>query len=133
MNRLLAYLNYLFIGDTRFLEKKGGGCERLRVPVIMICARCCSKIRRVFGSIMSSLREAFISRLRAGVMEQASGSFMTGIRAFAVHLPLTSLLWPSAALRFFVYFQVNTGVSYLLDYVEDTYDDGGPLCPRFNP
>ena len=25
-------------------------------------------------------------------------------------------------------FQVNTGVSYFLDYVENVYDDGGPLC-----
>ena len=38
----------------------------------------------------------------------------------------------TAALRFFVYLQVNTGVSYLLDYVEDIYDDGGPRCPCFN-
>ena len=65
-------------------------------------------------------------------MEQASGSFMTGIRAFSANLPLTSLLWPCTALRFFVYFQVNTAVSYLLGYVEDIYDDG-PLCPCFNP
>ena len=28
-----------------------------------------------------------------------------------------------------IVFQVNTGVSYFLDYVEDIYDDGGPLCP----
>ena len=52
---------------------------------------------------------------------QASGSFMTGMRAFSAHLlPLISLLWPSTAvLRFFVYFLVNTRVSYLLDDVED--------------
>ena len=61
-------------------------------------------------------------------MEQASGSIMTGIRASSAHLPLT-LLWSSPALRFFVYFQVNTGVPYFLDYVEDRckidiYDDG---------
>ena len=62
-------------------------------------------------------------------MEQASGSYMTGIRAFSAHLPLT-LLCPSTALRFFVYFQVNTGVPYFLYYhVEDTYDDGGSFCP----
>ena len=66
-------------------------------------------------------------------MEQASGSFMTGICAFSVHLPLTCLLWPSTALRFYIYFQVNTGVSYLLDYVEDICDNGGFLCPCFNP
>ena len=65
-------------------------------------------------------------------MEQASGSIMTGLRAFSVHPPLTSFVWPSTVLRFFVYFQVNTGLSYLLDYVEDIYDDG-PLCPYFNP
>ena len=45
------------------------------------------------------------------------------------HLPLTSLLWLSTAFRLLVHFQVNTGVSYLLDYVQDIYDDGGPLCP----
>ena len=58
-------------------------------------------------------------------MEQASRSFMTGIRAFSA-----SSAWSSIALAF----QVNTVVSYLLDYVEDIYDDdGGPLCPCFNP
>ena len=62
-------------------------------------------------------------------MEQASGSIMRGIiRAFSANLPLTSLLRPSTAFRLFVYFQVNTGVSDYLDYVEDIYD-GGPLCP----
>ena len=55
-------------------------------------------------------------------------AFMTGMRAFSAHLPLISLLWSSTALRFFVYFHVNTRVSYLLYYVEDIYD-GGPLCP----
>ena len=56
----------------------------------------CSKRRRVFGFIrMSSLREVFVSWLRAGAMEQAIGSIMTGIRAFSAHLPLTSLLWSS--------------------------------------
>ena len=62
-------------------------------------------------------------------MEQASGGFMTGTDgAFFVHLPL---LWPSTALlRPFFYFQVNAGVSCLLDYYveNDVYDDdGGPL------
>ena len=63
-------------------------------------------------------------------MEQASGSIMTGIRVFSAHLPLTSLLllWPSTAFQLFVYFQVNTGVSYFLDYVKDLYDVG-LLCP----
>ena len=65
-------------------------------------------------------------------MEQASGSILTGIRAFSVHVPLTSFVWPSTTLRFFVYFQVNTGVLYLLDCVEDIYDDGH-LYPYFNP
>ena len=64
-------------------------------------------------------------------MEQASGSMMTGIRAaFSAHLPLTPLLllWPSIiAFRLFVYFQVDTAVSYFLDYVGDIYDDGGHL------
>ena len=47
---------------------------------------------------MSSLREAFVSWLKVGVMEQASRSFKTGIRAFSF-----------VAL----YFQVNTGVCVL--------------------
>ena len=45
-------------------------------------------------------------RVNVGVMEQASGRFMTGIRTFSAHLPLTFLLWLSitdAALRFLVY------------------------------
>ena len=53
-------------------------------------------------------------------MEQASGSFMTGIRAFSAHLPPISLLLlrPSTAISSStIAFQVNTGVSYLLDYV----------------
>ena len=54
-------------------------------------------------------------------MEQASGSFMTGMRAFSARLPLIPLLWPFTACRFFVYFQVNNGVVYLLYYVEDIY------------
>ena len=48
-------------------------------------------------------------------MEPVSGSFMTGMPvAFSSHLPLISLLFvrPSTARRFFVYFQVNNGVSY---------------------
>ena len=32
----------------------------------------------------------------------------------------------------FVYFQVNNGVLYFLDYVEDIYIMNGPLCSRFN-
>ena len=47
-------------------------------------------------------------------MEQATGSIMTGVRAFSAHQPLTSLLWPYTALRLFVYFQVNTGVLTVL-------------------
>ena len=62
-------------------------------------------------------------------MDQASGGIMTGTRAFSAHLPLTSLLWPSTAFRFFVYFQVNNCVSYFVDYVEVINDDGGPLYP----
>ena len=46
----------------------------------------------------------------------------------SAHLPLTSLLWLFTDFRLFVYFEVNAGVSYFLDYVEDIYDDG-PLCP----
>ena len=48
-------------------------------------------------------------------------NYMAGIRAFSAHLPLTSLSSPSTtAFGLFVYFvQVNTGVSFCLDYVED--------------
>ena len=62
-------------------------------------------------------------------MDQASSIFMTGIRASTAYLPLTSLLRPFTALRFSVCFQVNSDGSYFLDYVEDIYDDGGPLSP----
>ena len=71
-------------------------------------------------------------------MEQASGRIMTGIRrAFFAHLPLTSLLWLSTALRFFVYFQVNTGGWYafcimimiMMMLKTSTIDDSGLLCP----
>ena len=82
-------------------------------------------------------------------MEQASGSTMTGIRAFSAHLPLTSLLlfyyccdplllfgsWYTIYYilytRYYILytiaiaFQVNTGVSYFLDY-EDIHDAGPP-------
>ena len=60
-------------------------------------------------------------------MEQASGSFTTGICVFSAHLPLTSLLLllllllfyyccgPLVrALRLFVFFQVNTDVLAVL-------------------
>ena len=36
-------------------------------------------------------------------MEQASGSFMTGMRAFSAHLALIFFLWPSTALWLFVH------------------------------
>ena len=40
-------------------------------------------------------------------MEQATGSIVTGIRAFSANLPLSSLLWPSTALRLFVYYRLS--------------------------
>ena len=58
----------------------------------------CSKRRCALGFIMSSLCEAFVSWLRVGVVEQASGSIMAGTSVFSVHLPLTQL-WPSTAFR----------------------------------
>ena len=69
---------------------------------------------------------------RVDVMEQVSGIIMTGIRAFSAHLPLIFLLWPATAFRLFVYFQVNTSVSYCLGYVKDIYD-GDSLYLSFNP
>ena len=59
-----------------------------------------------------AIREVLLNDLEC-VMEQASGSILTGIlAAFSAHLPLTPLLWPSTALRLFVYCQANAGVSY---------------------
>ena len=43
-------------------------------------------------------------------------------------LPLTSLC--DLPLLFFVYFQVNNGVLYLLDYEDKLHH--GPLCSCFN-
>ena len=87
----------------------GGGGDSCLWEFTRIChyscfRSSCSKIRCDFGFIMSSLREAFVSRLRVGVMEQASGSTMTGIRAFSAHLPLTSLL-------LFYYYSIITVVA----------------------
>ena len=55
-------------------------------------------------------------------MEQASGSTMTGIRAFSAHLPLTSLL-----LFYYYYITVVTlycfsalGILYTIYYTLDT-------------
>ena len=64
-------------------------------------------------------------------MEQASGSFMTGTRAFFAHFCGPLLLFGSSSTKAIITFQVNAGVSYLLDFVEDIYN--GPLCPCFNP
>ena len=67
-------------------------------------------------------------------MEQASGSIMT---VYMRSLPTCLSLLCCGPLLLFgswsttiiaIAFQVNTGVSYFLDYVEDIYDDG-PLCP----
>ena len=57
---------------------------------------------------------------------------MTGIRAFSAHVPLTSslLLFYYCRGPIAIAFQVNTSVLYFLYYyVQDIYDDGGPLCP----
>ena len=45
----------------------------------------------------------------------------------STRLPLTSSCDPPFLLC--IYFQVKIGVSYLLDYVEDIYDDGGADTP----
>ena len=93
MNCPLASSNYLLLGDKSLQGGGGGRDKRSRVSVIiMVCARACSKRRQAFGFILSSLREVFASWLRVGVVEHASGSIMSGIRAFSAHLPLTSLL-----------------------------------------
>ena len=64
---------------------------------------------------------------------------MAGIRASSAHLSLTSLiiLYGMTVVALYyssstIVFQVNTGVSYCLDYIEDIYDCD-PLCPCFNP
>ena len=68
-------------------------------------------------------------------MEQASGRIMTGIRrAFFAHLPLTSLLlWLSTALRFFFYFQVNTGGWYAFWIMLQTSTMMVVFSAPFNP
>ena len=59
---------------------------------------------------------------------------MTGVRAFSAHLRLTFSYYCCGSLLRFdssstIAFQVHTGVTYCLGYIEDIYDDGGPLCP----
>ena len=79
-------------------------------------------------------------------MEQASGSFMTGIRAYvrsppassASHFSSASLylvaLYCSSILRLFSgEYPVRCFVLAGYNNVEDVYDDGGPLCTCFNP
>ena len=86
------------------LARRGGGdsWERTCICNYYGFRSSCSKRRYAVGFIMSSLREAFVSWLRVDVMEQASGSIMTGMRAFSAHLPLT-LCWPSTDFPLFVY------------------------------
>ena len=61
MNRLLASLNYLLIGDKFFLEGRWIR-ERSRVSVIHYnLLSSYSKRRHAFGFVMLSLREAFVS------------------------------------------------------------------------
>ena len=67
-------------------------------------------------------------------MEQASGSIgQVHVGSLLTRISLLYyillLLWPFTVFRLFVYFQVDAGVSYRLDYVEDIYDDSSPLCP----
>ena len=49
-------------------------------------------------------------------------------QGISFRLPLTSLC--DLPLLFFVYFQVNNGVLYFLDYEDELHH--GPLCSRFN-
>ena len=53
---------------------------------------------------------------------------LTSIERGTQFLPLTSLC--DLPLLFFVYFQVNNGVLYFLDYEDKLHH--GPLCFRFN-
>ena len=61
-------------------------------------------------------------------MEQASGSIMTAVyvRSLPICLSLLCcghlLLFGSWSTLLAIAFQVNAGVSYFLDYVEDIYD-----------
>ena len=86
--------------------------ELSRVSVIItVCARAAPKKEGVLLALSCrAIREAFVNRLRVGVMEQSSGSILTGTRAFSAYLPLTPLLWPSTVLLLCVSFQVNSGV-----------------------
>ena len=98
----------------------------------MVCARVCSKIGVSLSSPCQVIREAFVNWRRIGVMEQASGSTLTGLRAFSAQLPFTPLLRLSTALRVLVYYSLSGEYLWLvlLDYV-DIFDVcvGDPLFP----
>ena len=65
-------------------------------------------------------------------MEQASCSFMAGIRAFSAHLPLTSLLWPFTSLRFF--FQVKpVSLTFWIMVVLSAPFNPQSLCVQYLP
>ena len=69
-------------------------------------------------------------------MEQASGSAITGIRAFSAHLPLTSLLYSTTILLLlfgssstFRWKPVSRAFCVMLK-ISSIYDDGGPFLSR---
>ena len=109
---------------------------RLRVYYLsfMICARCCSK-RGVFLAVScqafarllsADLKLGLWSRRRVVAYDRYTSCVL---RPPDSHFSFVAPYCSSVLRR---YFQVNTGVSYLLDYVADVYDDGGLLCPCFN-
>ena len=109
----------LIIFNINGRQEFGGGVnERSRVSVIMVCARAAPKE----GVILALSRQAF-ARLLLADFELALWSrrvvalWQVYVRSLPTCLSLLyyilMLLWLSTALRLFVYFQVNTVVSYL--------------------
>ena len=78
-------------------------------------------------------------------MEQASGSFMTGIRTYVRSPPASSASHFSSASLYLVALYCSSTLRLFSGeypircfvlagyYVEDVYDDGGPLSTCFNP
>ena len=86
MTRVLVLMTRFFLGGGGFMS------AHVYLSFIMVCARAAPKE----GVLLALSCPAFARLLLAdlelvGVMEQASCSIMTGIRAFSAHLPLTSL------------------------------------------
>ena len=84
-----------------------GGCEAYLVTLTDICSFLSVSGQR--GTIAKSMYEEHLCVVSPTSIERESSSF---------RLPLTSLC---DLPLLFVYFQMNNGVLYFLDYVEDIY------------